>query len=161
MLDDLSAAEVARWALGALGAFASAVVEHPALLAPIGAAILLIVFMGSPAGRSRPSDRDPRRGFTADERRHSFEIAGHRCEHKHPLWTRCTNTPSQADHVFPWSKGGWTRPSNLQALCAFHNNRKSGSVPTRMYVWRLVRRRRRYFPPDEDPHIEWRAGAAR
>lgn len=134
--------------------------ENPVLLAPLGFVVVLALIAGSPAGRSHPTDRDPRRAFTADERRHSFEIAGHRCEHKNPLWMRCTNTPSQADHIFPWSKGGWTRPSNLQALCAFHNNRKSGSVPTKMYVWRLVWRRRRYFDQGDDPRVEWRSGAA-
>lgn len=154
------AARAVRWAIGAIRALVTLFSDHPELLIPLGILLLVIIAMRSPAGRSRP-ERDPKRGFTAEERRRSFELAGHRCEHKHPLWTRCTNSPSQGDHIFPWSKGGWTRPSNLQALCAFHNNRKSGGIPTRMYVWRLARRRRRYYPPDVDPHVEWRSGAAR
>src|SRR5699024_10780838 len=49
--------------------------------------------------------------------------------------------------------------SNQQALCPFHNARKSGSVPTRMYIYRLQWRRRRYFPDGTSPQVEWRPGA--
>lgn len=133
---------------------------HPALLLPLAALTVLVIVSSAPAGRTR-SERDPKRMFTSDERRASFELAGWQCEHKHPLWQRCSNSPSQGDHIFPWSKGGWTRMSNLQALCAYHNNRKSGSVPTKAYVWRLERRRRHYYPEHAERKVEWRQGAAR
>ena len=48
--------------------------------------------------------------------------------------------------------------SNQRALCPFHNARKSGSVPSRMYILRLQWRRRRYFPGGASPRIEWRTG---
>ncbi|MCG7309690.1 HNH endonuclease [Brachybacterium sp. ACRRE] len=133
--------------------------DHPWLLAVAGAILLIVFVLRSPAGGAC-SSRDPRRTFTAAERAHAFQRAGMRCEHKSMFWVRCTNTATQGDHVFPWSQGGRTAMSNQQALCAFHNNRKSGAVPTRMYILRLQRRRRRYFPSGEQARIEWRPGAA-
>jgi len=50
--------------------------------------------------------------------------------------------------------------SNQQALCPFHNSRKSGTVPTRMYILRLQWRRRHYFPEKASTRVEWRPGAA-
>lgn len=135
--------------------------DHPFVaLGVLGVLLVALAVAGAPAGRSTDY-RDPKRTFSADERREAVRRAGGRCEHKHPLWSRCSNTPSQGDHIFPWSKGGATAMTNHQALCAFHNNRKSASVPTKMYVLRLERRRRRYFPVDVSPTIEWRPGAAR
>lgn len=136
-----------------------ALVQHPWLLAPVAVSLLVCVVLASPAGGACES-RDPRRAFTVAERRAAFERAGLRCEHKSMLWHRCTNTPTQGDHIFPWSRGGRTAMSNQQALCPFHNSRKSGSVPTRMYILRLQRRRRRYFPENESPRAQWRPGAA-
>lgn len=134
-------------------------IQHPWLLAPVAVTLLVCVVLASPAGRPCAS-RDPRRGFSAAERRAAFERAGLRCEHKSIFWHRCTNTPTQGDHIFPWSRGGQTAMSNQQALCPFHNSRKSGSVPTRLYILRLQRRRRRYFPEDVSPRVQWRPGAA-
>ncbi|MFI8778082.1 HNH endonuclease [Brachybacterium paraconglomeratum] len=137
----------------ALGAFT----QHPWLLVPVAVTLLAGVVLASPAGGACES-RDPRRGFTVAERREAFERAGHRCEHKALLWHRCTNTPTQGDHIFPWSRGGRTAMSNQQALCPFHNSRKSGTVPTRMYILRLQWRRRRYFPAGVTPRVHWRPG---
>lgn len=144
-------------ALEAVGGF---LLEHPMSALPVGIAAVVGIVLGGPAGGSC-SSRDPRRVFTAAERRAAFERAGLRCEHKAVLWSRCTNTPTQADHIYPWARGGRTSMSNLQALCAFHNNRKSDSVPSRFYILRLQARRRRYFPPGEAPRVEWRQGATR
>lgn len=135
------------------------IVQHPWLLAPVAVTLLVCVVLASPAGGASDS-RDPRRGFTVAERRAAFERAGLRCEHKAIFWHRCTNTPTQGDHIYPWSRGGRTAMSNQQALCPFHNSRKSGSVPTRMYILRLQWRRRRYFPEDVSPRVQWRPGAA-
>lgn len=132
---------------------------NPWPLVVLAAAALVVTILGAPAGGSSKY-RDPKRMFTAAERMHAFTRAGLRCEHKSIFWSRCTNTPTQGDHIYPWSRGGRTAMSNQQALCAFHNNRKSGSVPSRAYIIRLQRRRRRYFPPGEDPRVEWRIGAA-
>lgn len=135
------------------------VLDHPWVLLPIAAVALVAIILSSPAGGGCET-RDPRRTFTAAERREAFERAGLRCEHKPMLWHRCTNTPTQGDHIYPWSKGGRTAMSNQQALCPFHNAHKSGSVPTRMYILRLQWRRRRYFPDDVPTRVEWRRGAA-
>ena len=39
-------------------------------------------------------------------------------------------TQYQADHIFPYAKGGQTVVDNGQVLCAYHNVRKSAHVPT-------------------------------
>ncbi|GAA1491514.1 HNH endonuclease [Brachybacterium sacelli] len=154
----MTEASVLSGALQVLEAVLGVIGQHPWLLAPIAVSLLVCVVLASPAGGACTS-RDPRRGFTVAERRAAFERAGLRCEHKSILWHRCTNTPTQGDHIFPWSRGGWTARSNQQALCPFHNSRKSGAVPTRIYILRLQWRRRRYFPEGESPRIEWRPGA--
>lgn len=141
-----------------LEAVLGGIVQHPWLLVPVAASLLVGVVLTSPAGGACIS-RDPRRGFSAAERRAAFERAGLRCEHKSIFWHRCTNTPTQGDHIYPWSRGGQTAMSNQQALCPFHNSRKSSSVPTRLYILRLQWRRRRYFPAGESPRIQWRLGA--
>lgn len=145
--------------MDALGGVLDVFIQHPWLLAPVAVLLAVCMVMAAPAGGSCES-RDPRRAFNVAERRAAFERAGLRCEHKSILWLRCTNTPTQGDHIYPWSRGGRTAMSNQQALCPFHNGRKSGSVPTRMYILRLQWRRRQYFPEGESPRIEWRPGAA-
>ena len=145
--------------LSLIAAMITVVLDHPWILLPIAVALLVVIILASPAGGGSET-RDPQRLFTAAERREAFERAGLRCEHKPLLWHRCTNTPTQGDHIYPWSKGGRTAMSNQQALCPFHNARKSGSVPSRMYMLRLQWRRRRYFPDGTSPRIEWRTGAA-
>ncbi|MGP9736513.1 HNH endonuclease [Brachybacterium sp. AOP42-C2-15] len=146
-------------ALHVLEAVLDVIAQHPWVLVPVAATLFVCVLLASPAGGACDA-RDPRRGFTVAERRAAFERAGLRCEHKSILWHRCTNTPTQGDHIYPWSRGGRTAMSNQQALCPFHNSRKSGSVPTRMYILRLQWRRRRYFPEDVSPRVQWRPGAA-
>ena len=145
--------------IDALGAVFDLLIRHPLLLTPVAVLLAVCMVLAAPSGGSCET-RDPRRAFSAAERRAAFERAGLRCEHKATFWHRCTNTPTQGDHVFPWSRGGRTAMSNQQALCPFHNSLKSGSVPTRMYILRLQWRRRRYFPEGESPRIEWRPGAA-
>src|SRR5699024_8150081 len=144
--------------LSLLASTITLVLDHPWILLPAAAVTLVAIVLASPAGGASET-RDPQRAFTAAERREAFERAGLRCEHKPLLWHRCTNTPTQGDHIYPWSKGGRTAMSNQQALCPFHNARKSGSVPTRMYIYRLQWRRRRYFPDGTSPQVEWRPGA--
>lgn len=155
----MNEASMLSGALHVLKAVLGVIVQHPWLLVPVAAALFVRVVLASPAGGACDV-RDPRRGFTVDERRAAFERAGHRCEHKSMLWHRCTNTATQGDHIFPWSRGGRTAMSNQQALCPFHNSRKSGSVPTRMYILRLQWRRYRYFPKGESTRIQWKLGAA-
>lgn len=145
--------------LSLVAATVDVIVDQPWILAPAAVVVLVIIILSSPASGGSET-RDPRRTFTATERREAFERAGLRCEHKPLLWHRCTNTPTQGDHIFPWSRGGRTTMSNQQALCPFHNSRKSGTVPTRLYIVRLQWRRRRYFPAEASPRVQWRQGAA-
>src|SRR5699024_11267651 len=87
-----------------LEAAVGVIIDHPWSLVPIAVVVLVCAALASPAGGATDS-RDPRRTFTAAERREAFERAGFRCEHKPLLWHRCTNTPTQGDHIYPWSKG--------------------------------------------------------
>ena len=90
--------QLRRAVVRALETVLHVIVQHPWLLIPIAIALLTGVVLASPAGGACES-RDPRRGFTVTERRAAFERAGHRCEHKSILWHRCTNTPTQGDHI--------------------------------------------------------------
>jgi 5-methylcytosine-specific restriction endonuclease McrA len=103
-----------------------------------------------------PVRKDPKRLFTATERMRCFQRAGNRCEHKALLLPRCSRAPEAGDHVYPHSRGGATVMSNCQALCRAHNSRKSGRVPSALYLARLERRRRSYFPPGEPVKVVWR-----
>ena len=40
-------------------------------------------------------------------------------------WGKVAFEEMRGDHIKPWSKGGKTRPENLQMLCADCNARKS------------------------------------
>lgn len=111
------------------------------------AAIVIVVALGvSTVLRSLTRHPESRRMFTDVQRREIFEACGSRCEHKHPLWFRCGRPAEHADHIYPFARGGSTSLANAQGLCARHNLRKSAVVPTRIYRWRLRRRRRRYHP---------------
>lgn len=110
-----------------------------------------------PVGRQR----DPQRAFTEPQRRAIFARAGDRCEHTSTFGLRCKATPSHADHVHPWSKGGATTLANAQALCARHNLQKGSHVPSTWYLYRLERRRQAYFPPGEPASVAWRVGSSR
>ena len=88
--------------------------------------------------------RDRQRLFTWAQKQTLIAQAAGRCEHKLPLWRRCSAAGVEADHIIPWSRGGTTRLENGQLLCRRHNRRKSNYVPTTLYLWRLERRRRKY-----------------
>lgn len=88
--------------------------------------------------------RDPVRFFTREQKKVIYAIAGGRCEHKAPLGRRCRQKGREADHVVPWSRGGPTQLWNSQLLCVQHNQDKSAWMPSRLYRYRLRRRRRRY-----------------
>ncbi|MGI8306967.1 HNH endonuclease [Saccharopolyspora hattusasensis] len=94
------------------------------------------------AGLVRRRWRDPRRLFTWEQKKTLLARAGHRCEHKPLLWSRCKATSElEADHVVPWSRGGPTQLWNGSVLCRRHNRRKSNRIPTAFYRWRLAQRR--------------------
>lgn len=94
--------------------------------------------------RLKHRHRDSQRSFTWNQKQVIITRADGRCEHKLPLWYRCSAPGEHADHVVPWSKGGPTQIFNGQLLCAKHNLRKSNHMPTLLYIWRLESRRRKY-----------------
>lgn len=80
--------------------------------------------MGGWAGSRRretlPPDWDMRAAAT-------LRRAGHRCEHvREDTGRPCGERATDADHIIPHSEGGDDGPGNLQALCQYHHNRKSG-----------------------------------
>lgn len=125
---------------------------YPWLLAIVGVMVIMVIV----ARRRAPIQKDPKRLFTSQERQEAARRAGGRCEHKSPLWFRCSRDGAHGDHIYPWSKGGSTTMSNHQWLCVMHNLRKSNHVPSKLYIWRLEQRRKRYFPRDIDPRVEYR-----
>ncbi|WP_314191936.1 HNH endonuclease signature motif containing protein [uncultured Arthrobacter sp.] len=121
----------------------------------LGVAFVASLLLAADLGRRRRW-RDPQRLFTWEQKRALLARAGHRCEHKALLGYRCRATDRlEADHVVPWSRGGPTQLWNGAVLCHRHNRNKSNTIPTALYRWRLVHRRRRYalriaFPPTKD-----------
>ena len=98
--------------------------------------------------------RDPWRRFKYEARRVVMSRADQRCEGTAFLvWGRCSETATDADHVYPWSRGGPTVPNNGQALCSGHNRNKGAMRPPWWYVLSLERRRRSYFPPGADVRV--------
>lgn len=125
------------------------------LLILIPLAIAVAVLIAPLPGRGpRSRRRDPWRTFKFDARRAVMARAGGRCEGALlVLVGRCDRPAVEADHVYPWSKGGATLVANGQALCAGHNRRKSNMTPPWWYVLVLERRRRSYFPPGADVRV--------
>ncbi|MGC0250445.1 HNH endonuclease [Pseudactinotalea sp. Z1748] len=132
-----------------------AVLDDPRLL------LVLVVLVAVAFGvywlrQAGGAPRDGQRLFDSAQRSLIKSRAGGRCEHKHPLWRRCRSPGTQADHIYPHARGGATTLANGQSLCQMHNARKSAKVPSSLYLWRLQRRRRRYFPPGHDATVQWR-----
>lgn len=130
--------------------------QHPgyAMLVVLGALLVLYVLIRSKLGRR--VHKDVQRVFTTTQRLAGFRRAGNQCEHKPLLLPRCRSAPTHGDHIYPHSRGGATTMSNLQAMCARCNLKKSAKVPSAAYIWRLERRRRRYFPPGEPVEVVWK-----
>lgn len=143
-----SAAEVVRFGI-----------DNPTLIWVV-AALLLCVYVVRAIRRHMPVQTDQQRTFTQTQRNEAKRRAGGRCEHSY-LGLRCRAAGAHADHIYPWSRGGATRMSNAQSLCAAHNLRKSARIPSRFYIHRLQKRRAKYFPSGEEARVEWHLGASR
>ncbi len=128
---------------------------------PVAAVVVVLVLAGiARAMRSGFSVQcDPQRVFTSAERKIGNDRAGNQCEHKPILGRRCPNPGTQGDHIIPWSAGGATVMSNFASLCSWHNQSKGAKRPTLLDIWRLERRRRKYFPCNTDTRISWKFGA--
>jgi 5-methylcytosine-specific restriction endonuclease McrA len=125
------------------------------LPAAVGLALTALGLLIRAIRNLRKPELDEQRLFDSKQKDIARKRCGNQCEHKHPFWFRCKRPAEQADHIYPWSKGGATSLTNLSYLCARDNNRKSNWIPTKTYIWRLERRRRRYFPPDQDRKVNW------
>lgn len=125
------------------------------LPAALGLVLTTLGFVIRAVRGLRKPELDEQRLFDSKQRKIIHARAGGQCEAKRPLWFRCKRPSEQADHIYPWSKGGATSITNGAALCQPCNGHKSAWVPTRTYIWRLERRRRRYFPVDQDRKVNW------
>ncbi|WP_156155765.1 HNH endonuclease [Demequina phytophila] len=115
----------------------------------------LVIAFPMPGRGPRSSRRDRWRVFKYGARVEVMARADWRCEGAlFFAWGRCPATAEQADHVFPWSKGGPTVVSNGQALCAGHNRRKANMTPPWWYVLALEKRRRTYFPQGASVRVQ-------
>jgi 5-methylcytosine-specific restriction endonuclease McrA len=96
--------------------------------------------------------RDPVRWFDVGQRSHGRTRAGGRCEYTDGLrwWQRCPAPAQQADHFYPWARGGATELANLVAACTVHNQAKGGRPPALLTRCLIAWRRRAYFP-DREP----------
>ena len=144
-----------------LGAVLAGFIPFLPQFAAIGA-LLLVVGAPLPGRGPRTFQRqDPWRRFKHEARRVVMSRAGHRCEGPVFLaWGRCNEVATEADHVYPWARGGPTVPSNGQALCRGHNRNKGSWRPPWWYVLSLERRRRSYFTPGEDVRVSALMSAA-
>lgn len=129
----------------------------PVLVGVLVLVALLVALNGLTGRRKHPLD--PQRLFTTEQRAALFELCGQRCEHRHPLWLRCRQPATHADHVYPHSRGGVTELRNGQGLCRFHNLSKSAKIPSSWYMRSLARRRRRYYPAGAPRDVAWRPTA--
>ena len=109
---------------------------------------VLIVLMAPLPGRGPVSSRkDEWRSFKFAARRAVMDRAGGRCEAPALIvWGRCSEKATDADHIYPWSRGGPTIVSNGQALCRRHNLSKGSLPPPWWLVLGLERRREAYVP---------------
>lgn len=117
--------------------------------------LVLWILLATPMpGRGPCGKRDSWRLFKFGVRREVMERAAGRCEAPILLmWGRCNKSATDADHVYPWSKGGPTIASNGQALCRSHNASKGTLTPPWWMLVGLERRRKGYYPEGKDCRV--------
>jgi hypothetical protein len=131
-----------------LGYWAQAVAfctANPDALKVIGA-VIAAAFLFRLIKRMIPVRKDDARRFSKSDNREGFMRAGNRCEMEGFLWFRCSGKAEHGDHHYPHSRGGSSTLDNFVAACGKCNMSKGAKIPTRFATWRLVQRRRGYFP---------------
>ncbi|WP_263120717.1 HNH endonuclease domain-containing protein [Cellulomonas sp. RIT-PI-Y] len=116
---------------------------------PVVAGLIVIALVASVVRKVRMlARRDPVRWFDTSQRAAGRSLAGGRCEYSARVtpWRRCRARADQADHFYPWSRGGATSMSNQVAACRWHNQTKGARWPSPLLAWVIARRRRGYFP---------------
>lgn len=77
--------------------------------------------MGSQGRRSAPLPKDwPR------IRRRILKRDGWKCQRELATGGRCSEPATDVDHIIPAALGGGDEAGNLEALCRWHHNQKTG-----------------------------------
>lgn len=114
----------------------------------IGTLVVLAILLRIPGwiASVHPRAKDPKRLFTAQQRRVGFARAEGRCEMSVFGFFRCSNRAAHGDHHYPHSHGGATSLTNFVAGCSRCNTRKSNRLPGFIQTALIEFRRRKYFP---------------
>ena len=147
--------EVADWTplralAGGLGAIGSFLAANPKFALALFGSVMFVVLVSYLASKVEHNvAKDPQRIYSKAQRVQAMNRAGGQCEMEGWLWFRCRKPGEHLDHFFPWSKGGATDMNNCVLACKGDNLRKGAKVPTLGQKIRLERRRRKYFPADQ------------
>lgn len=132
----------------------TSVVAHDPWIVPLVVLLATVSVVRAVRTAIHSGPRDPLRRFSRADKAVLLVRAGSRCEHHGWLVGRCRAVDQlEADHVHPWSRGGWTHVSNGQILCRAHNRDKRAAIPWDRSLRRLAERRAGYFPPGTDPVV--------
>lgn len=97
------------------------------------AAIILALTLLTVIGLRVRSRSDPKRLADGSDRAAVRDRWGDRCAYRWVMWGRCDG-PLEYDHQVAHSRGGRTKPRNLQPICARHH-RPKGATPNRVHVF--------------------------
>lgn len=132
----------------------TSLLAHDPWIVPVVVLIVAINVVRTARIAIHSGARDPVRRFGRADKAVLLARAGNRCEHHGWLIGRCRAVDRlEADHVHPWSRGGWTHVANGQILCRAHNRDKRAAIPWDRSLRRLAERRAGYFPPGVDPVV--------
>jgi hypothetical protein len=140
--------------------FATEADQHPWLV-PLVALVVLAAMVRAARVAIHSGPRDATRCFSRADKNVLLARAGNRCEHHGLFGGRCRSTERlEADHVHPWSRGGWTNVNNGQILCRSHNGAKSAAIPWDRSLRKLAERRAAYYPSGTERNVLRRAPKA-
>jgi hypothetical protein len=132
----------------------TSLVAHDPWIVPVVFLIVAVSLVRAARTAIHSGPRDPVRRFGRADKAVLLARAGNRCEHHGWLTGRCRAVDRlEADHVHPWSPGGWTHVTNGQILRRAHNREKRAAIPWNRSLRRLAERRAGYDPPGADPPV--------